>query len=320
MALAVASALGLLTACGAEKSAPGPTVAATQQIAPDANSAAPRDASPMPAAGGVRFRIDDGGLTLQANAAPRRDLLEMLARRLGFELIAPDVGSEPVSVSAEQAALHDILPQLLPDRAYRVDYRYDPARARHVLARLEVSRLGGLATAPPVRDAEGGDAPSSASGSLAPEHRVIAQIQPSPPDQDPERVDWKALLTRLDDADAEERMEALGAIDPDGEGLPLIADRLARDPDPRVRVVAAERLEFADSLAAVDALLLGLNDPDKRVVLAAIDALEFTDDATVVEDLAPLLQHPDAEIREAAEEAIDFIDDEGGEKGEEEDE
>ena len=118
---------------------------------------------------------------------------------------------------------------------------------------------------------------------------------------------WNAVVLLLDDADAAERIEALERIDPQGEGLPLIIERLAQDPDPRVRSAAAEKLEFVDTLTGVDALVGALNDPDKQVVLAAIDALEFTDDYSVTEDLVPLLQHPDADVREAAAEAIDFI-------------
>ena len=116
-------------------------------------------------------------------------------------------------------------------------------------------------------------------------------------------------MLRLDDADAEERIDALNEIDPNGEGLALVVDRLTRDPDPRVRAAAAANLEDADTLAGVDALVGALSDPDPQVVLAAIDALEFTEDYTVVEDLRPLQNHPDPSIRDAAREAICFISD-----------
>ncbi len=74
-----------------------------------------------------------------------------------------------------------------------------------------------------------------------------------------------------------------------------------------MRLAAAQRFEFAETLAAVDALLEALHDPDKAVVLAAIDALEFSDDTTIAEDPTRMRPHPDPQIDEALEEAIGFL-------------
>lgn len=252
----------------------------------------------MPSAGKVRIRVGEDGLTLLANAAPRRPLLEALSRQLGFELVAPDVGDEPITTRIEGGHLRDALPDLLPDRAYRVEYGVDPTTARHEVARLEIAASGLQAMTKPAE--------------RAPEHRPAVQkgtieAYPAPSPLEEERIDWKEIALRLDDADAEERIETLQQIDPEGDGVALIADRLARDPDPRVRLVAAQRFEFAETLAAVDALLEALHDPDKAVVLAAIDALEFSDDTTIAEDLTRMRPHPDPQIDEALEEAIDFL-------------
>lgn len=246
------------------------------------------------------MRLEGRRITLHASAAPRRGLLEMLARELDFELAAPDVGSEPVTTDVEGVRLDELVPQLLPDRAFRIDYRLDPAGGPHRVARLEVAPLGAV-TPPRPAVPEAPPEPQLAGAGPDPDE---APVEPA---ASPDAIDWKELLLRLDDADADERIDALEEIDPDGEGLALIADRLARDPDPRVRAVAAEQLEFADTLAAVDALVLALSDPDREVVLAAIDALELTDDRTVVRELELLLDHPDEEIREAARDAREFI-------------
>ncbi len=252
---------------------------------------------PMPPAGQIRLRVDGDRITLHASEAPRRALLEMLAHELGFALIATQLDNEAVTVRADAQRLPAILPGLLADRPYRLDYQLDPVAGRHTIARLEVGSPG-----------DAGFDPTQAEGNAGDAALVVVRPDARPArDEDAARVDWKELLLRLDDSDAEERMEALADIDSEGEGLALITDRLARDPDPRVRAAAAEQLEFADNLAAVDALVLALGDPDRNVVLAAIDALELTEDATVVEDLALLLEHPDPEIREAAQEAIPFI-------------
>ncbi|MEE2673717.1 MAG: HEAT repeat domain-containing protein [Myxococcota bacterium] len=298
----MALAFALLLACGGGEPPPATTTASEEPRA---------ETLGQPPAGEALFRIAGDRLTLVANAAPRGPLLDALADQLDFDVVSGDVGEEPVTLRIEDAHLRDALPQLLPDRAYRVAYRFDAATGRHEVARLEI-------------------APSGASAFVAMPDFVIPDFVPdlgetraitpratqakllSPPDPDRQseaEADWEALLLRLDDADVDERIEALELIDPEGNGLPLIIDRLARDPDPRVRAAAAEKLDFSDTLVSVDALVSALNDPDKQVVLAAIDALELTDDITVTEDLALLLQHADEEIREAADEAIDFISD-----------
>jgi hypothetical protein len=256
----------------------------------------------MPPAGRFRLRIEDERLTLLANAAPRRPLLEQLARELRFELVAPDVGNEPITVRVEGGVqgealpllLRDLLRDLLPDRAYRVEYRYDPVAARHELARLEIATAGALALSP---GAEEAGPESAAAAAPAPRARPGAELSAD------------ALRQRLEDADFEERIEALTAVAPEGKALPLIIDRLANDPEPRVRAAAAAQLEFADTLASVDALVGALDDPDRQVVLAAIDALQLTEDTTVIQELKPFLEHEDEEIREAADAAIFMIED-----------
>ena len=301
---ALAFAFTLLLACGGTEP---PQAAST-------NPEQPRtETLDTPPAGEVRFRISGDRLTLVANAAPRRPILDALAEQLDFELVPGDIGEELVTLRIEGAHLRDSLPRLLPDRVYRVAYRFDPATERHEVSRLEI-------------------APGGASAFVALPDFVIPKFVPdlgeplaimprpaqtkllSPPDlrgQSELKAAWETLLLRLDADDVDERIEALELIDPQGNGLALIIDRLAHDPDPRVRTAAAENLEFADALVGIDALVSALSDPNKQVVLAAIDALEMTDDTTVNEDLARLLDHPDEEIREAAEDAIDFISDAG---------
>jgi hypothetical protein len=256
----------------------------------------------MPAAGEARLRIDDGAITLQANAAPRRPLLERLSRVLSFELRAPDVGDEPITLEAEEAPLRDLLPLLLPDRPYQVSYRFDPVNVRHEVARLEIGAAGALQMrrAQPSRQQQAAARARSAEGEPPPP-------TPRSPQQHEPRPDWRALMQQLDDSDAEDRVEAIRKIDPEKDGPEVLVERLAADPSPLVRAAAARQLEDSDTLVAVDALIRALSDPDKQVVLDAIDALEFTDDESVADDLAPLFQHPDREIAAAAREAHCFI-------------
>ncbi len=315
--LAILLAILVLSGCreGASPepaSGAGPTPATARPVEPGSQDG-------MPSAGRVRLRVDKGLVTLRANSAPRRVLIESLARELDFELVASDLGSEPISAQADAEPLRDVLPRLLPDRVYRVEHRIDALGRGHEVARLEIAPLGatGFASAAPGSSDE---ASASQPGPAEPETPATAAETPTGvarTDGSPggeadeahdEEHDWKELLRRLDDSDPDERIEALAEIDPDGEGLPLITDRLARDPDPRVRVAAAEQLDLADSLQEVDALLEALKDPHRDVVLAAIESLAMTDDPTVVPELQALLVHDDREIRLNATEVIQFLD------------
>jgi hypothetical protein len=307
--LAAGLASLLFVACGDAPSDTPPSSLPRPDGGPGSEASA---ALAMPPDGQIRLRIAGDRITLHASAAPRLGLLESLARELDFALVTHELGNDPVSIRVDGLPLSELLSELLPGRSFRVDHGVDLARGGHRVVRVEV--WGPDGEPPPTADdddaAEGLASEPTGAGADTPDAPDTAE-QPAP--EDPERVDWKELLVRLDDADAEERLEALGEIDPDGEGLTLVMDRLARDPDPRVRAAAAEKLEFADTLAAVDALVLALNDPETSVVLAAIDALEFSEDPTVVADLALLLDHPDPEVREAAQDAIEFISDEDDE-------
>lgn len=297
-------ALWVLTVCVAacDSGSDTPTAPSPGNLGEATGAASPvpggHDPLEMPPPGQLRLRILDEGITLLANGAPRGPLLEVLALKLGFELDASDLSDEPVVIELQLGELEEILPQLLPDRAYRVDYRFDPEKSRHRVARLQVASPG---------ESKFGSGEEIPTGDAVP---AATETQPTESDDAKtaeSEIDWKALVAKLDASDPDDRIEALEKIDPEGEGLPLIVDRLAHDPDPRVRVVAAEQLEFSDTLAGVDALVGALSDPHRDVILAAIDALELTDDYTVTQDLNLLLEHPDTEIRKAAREAIDFI-------------
>ena len=299
----MAVTLAALAGCSDRSAAPSPDDSNAPE-APDATDVQQdaASASPALAAGEVRLRIDAGAITLRANAAPRRPLLERLSHALSFELAATDLGDEPITLAAEAATLRDLLPLLLPDRAYRVDYRFDAVSTRHEVARLEI----GAAGASQVRQ------PQPASARRAAALAESAEPDPAPPaarslQRREPRQAWRALMQQLDDSDAEDRVEAIQKIEPERDGLGVLIERLAVDPSPRVRAAAARQLEDSDTLVAVDALIRALSDPDKRVVLDAIEALEFTDDESVADDLAPLTHHADREIAEAAIEAQCFI-------------
>jgi hypothetical protein len=301
------SAVLLATGCSEDGDASRESRGARSAESPAGDETTPSDAQPD--AGEVRLRVEGRKLTLTANAAPRRPLLERLARELSFELVAPDVADEPITLRAESAELRDVLPRLLPHRPYRVDYRFDAVNARHEIARLEVGVLGASAMEPRNPAAlPDGDAPTRAEESAARARSDDERPHPGTQLQHVTRTgrDWSAILQQLDDSDPEERVEALEQIVSDAKGRDVLIERLANDPSPLARAAAARQLE-AETLTEVDALIRALGDPDRRVVLEAIDALEFTDDESVADDLEPLTRHSDPEIAEAASDARCFI-------------
>jgi len=84
---------------------------------------------------------------------------------------------------------------------------------------------------------------------------------------------------------------------------------LASDPDPAVRVAAADLLAESKRGEAIDGLLLALGDPSREVVLQALETLALVGEREVVPSIEPLLDNSDPEIRKAAEETLYFVDD-----------
>jgi HEAT repeat protein len=164
--------------------------------------------------------------------------------------------------------------------------------------------------APLTPPAEGTLAPpvegTSAEESLPMEPAASAAAEPAARDDD---EDLAAALEALKSPDPEERSDAVLDIEPEGRGLPYLLEVLSDDPDPEVRVSAAEQLAYGESPEATAGLVSALDDPDPEVVVEVIDALELIDDGTVIGSLEKLLQHPDPQVREAAEDAIEYIGD-----------
>jgi len=117
------------------------------------------------------------------------------------------------------------------------------------------------------------------------------------------------LATTLDPEASAERVYQIESLDAEGDDLGTLLTTLASDPDPAVRVAAADLLAESERGEAIDGLLLALGDPSREVVLQALETLALVGEREVVPAIEPLLDHADAEIREAAEETLYFVDD-----------
>ncbi len=324
-ALLVAGCLVVLTGCGAgqEGELGEPSLeAAAIPASPDSLAAA----LPLPDRGAARVEVSGGRVTVISNGAGRVSVLDRLAQMGGFELELGAFEDRPLFARVERADLRSALPILIAGSAYSVDYRFVPELGAHALARLRLGEAlpagsaagspeSGLTASlpsegseldPSARRESSEGATAEPAGGLAGLATALARGAAS--QADPHREAERASLrAELESSDPDDRASAVADIEPEGEGLELLVDLLAGDPDPGVRTAAAEQLADGEGYAAVRALVDALADPDREVVLEAIESLELAGDASVVPDLEPLLEHPDAEIRGAAEEALDFL-------------
>jgi hypothetical protein len=284
----VASAL----ACGDEPAAPSPAPPSSNAAAPEPEpSASEPETSAWPASGAWSLTFAEGAVSVDAFEAPRRPLLEELARRAGFALEASPGAWPPLTLRIESHPLELALPLLVGDLEYRAEWASDDGA--HRLTRLVV--VGGARAARPSADAPA-LRPGEVGDSL---QRALAELAN---DDDP--PDEAEALRDLEATDPETRLRAVLALEPEGAGLAALIDAIERDPDPRVRAAATVGLEESDEFAAVKALVGALDDANPEVVVEAIDSLEFAGDASVVATLEPLLAHADPRVRKSAADAI----------------
>lgn len=316
-ALLFAGLLLLATACGREEA--DPTLSAPPREAPAASGLS----FPEPGSAWVEFA--DGRVSVLSNGANRLAVLQRLAEQADFELVIRDLERRALRLRIEDAGLGEALSAMLRGVRYSLEYDFDEDAGSQVLVRLTVGEPVEIAGPEPGPAARGeAREPERARREMAGERfeRLRERVSATSPEER-ERLREKhaaraeemepELLEQLRDGDPEMRADAVSELPLEGEGargeerLERVAKVLTGDPDPRVRMAAAQRLGESDAQGAVAALVGALADPEREVVLEAIDALEDIDDPSAIPDLEALLQDPDPGIREAAEFAIEYL-------------
>jgi hypothetical protein len=317
-ALVLAGFLLFATACGREEA--DPTLSAPPSLeAPTVSDV------PFPEPGSAWVEFADGRVSVLSNGANRLAVLRRLAQQADFELVTRDLERRALRLRIEDAGLGDALFAMLRGVRYSLEYDFDEDVGSHVLVRLTVGEPVEIA-APEPRPAppDGEREPQRARRGKGRERfeKLRERVSAASPEDRRrlrEKHDARAeemeaeLLDQLGDGDPEVRVDAVSELPLEGEGeqgeerLERVAQVLTDDPDPRVRMAAAQRLGETDSRNAVAPLVGALSDPEREVVLEAIDALEDIDDPSVIPDLEALLQDPDPRIREAAEFAIEYL-------------
>jgi hypothetical protein len=276
--------VALALACGSEE--PEPSASAPAAGAAGAGSAAQRPAADLslPPEGEVAVSFGTDGIVALANRAPRRRVLEAIAKETGLVVVAFVAGGDPdgrVTMQSRSEAIEVVLARALSG----VPFSVEPLEGERQRLTLVVGRREGAVGPAPARRAAG---------------------QPRVRAEPPQVVDEDALAL-LASPDAEERAEGVEFVDvATAAGFAAVVERLANDPDAAVRAAAAETLGDGD-VGAVPSLVAALGDSDTRVVLAALESLELLGDASTVPELAPALQHPDAAVRQRAAEVSEFL-------------
>lgn len=282
--------LALAFACGGEETAPRAGDAPPAEAAAASAPAAAGDL-PLPPEGRVEVSVGVDGIVAVANRAPRRRVLEALARETDLVVVAFVGGGQPeapVTLRSRGEPIEVVLARALAGVPYSVaplEPAEGPARLAVIVGWQEETKR--LASPP-----RGNDAPAPAAEQAQ---------EPSAP------IDAREALAKLASRDPAERLEAVEFTDiSSSAGFEAVVERLANDPDPAVRVAAAESLSDGD-VGAVRPLLDALGDGDPRVVTAALESLELVGDESVVPELGAALQHPDASVRERAAEVAEFL-------------
>jgi hypothetical protein len=256
----------------------------------------------LPPAGQSRVWIHAGEVTLLANHAPRLRVLRKLAREAGFEVAVGTAGQPTASVTlrAVRVPLERALARLLNGVPYALHYGADAEGEEASLVRVALGEPDTGEEIAERREPRPEPRPSRDEPAMA---RLGRANEPA----DPARFDERQAeaLRGLGDRSPEGRIDAVDSIYPDPEGIDALGEVVRNDPEPAVRMAAAESLGYsAEDPEAIGALLLALHDPEPEVVITALDAIEFVGDNTVIPELDFLLDHPDLGVREATADAI----------------
>jgi hypothetical protein len=277
----------------------GPSETADSVVATEAHSTPAFD-SALPETGKLLVEYSDGRVTVRSDGSLQLSILEQLAAKANFEIIAGKVDAHPITLRIENAALLDAIELILDGLTYTVAYDLDKASGTRTLARIEIGDAFGRGTANPAQTA--------ASAALGTRHRVAGarsdQMERNSEEYSAEQAE---ILAELDSPDPEERADAVFWLDLDEQSLERMISLLRSDPDPDVRASIVDRLGDEESVSAISAVAAALQDPNPEVVLRAIEALQFNAEEWLIPELERLLTHSNPEVREAAEDAIEYL-------------
>ena len=235
--------------------------------------------------------LEPKGLLLCANQISKNQLLRELSVVEGFVLSGEQQLSEQFSGSMVGDALPSLLRQLLAMQPFSLVF--EPIENAVRLARVSIEPPGGL----PNRNPATAVAEESAN-------RFNAEL--SSAEQTRWQNDYGSIASDLSDENELVKRTALEELVVEGEALSVLAQALATEASPDMRISLLEKLDESGSVVALLTMLQHLKDPDPAVVVASVQLInDWHDEEVVLRYVQPLLQHDDEVVRDAAADAID---------------
>ena len=242
--------------------------------------ALPAAATGQPLQQSLQVHVADGRLTVTAQDASVKALVEAIAQETGLTLEAHESLDGQITVRFQGLPIAEGLARILGDRSYMLAFA------------VESFPDGGGTARVPVRlrfvDRPATDEPPAALGAVAMAERATL---------------FETLETYSDPWDKQDTLDALVET-----GDPAVAQRLGRaalaDPDVDVRSAAVEALAMLGGPAAIEMLEVALHDREIVIREEAVGALEEIGGDAAVRGLTVALHDADTDLRLLAIDAI----------------
>jgi hypothetical protein len=253
------------------------------------------------AAGSIEARVDEGRLTLRAEAAPLVEVLQAIGEAGGFAVVIRGDLAQPVERRFEDRPLEDALQELTKGHTViikRAPDSGDLSELRVIASRASPAPLASDSATEAVAALAAAVEPEERSGMSRREaFRLANRGRPAPTEDD--------IRYALAGDDQSERVAAIpkvGSLMPE-DALAVLSDVLAEDRDPLVRsraVAALTRIEGDGAGSLLQSALL--NDGDVGIRLQAINALAASPGAQRrTSALARAMRDdPEADVRRSA--------------------
>lgn len=256
----------------------------------------PESVTSSPEPGSFVIQLADGRVSLKSVDANRLDILEELARKVGFEF-EYDAGLEaPVDIELEQAGIADVLETLLDDKRYRVEYSAEPRDNGFRIARLQVGAA--------LTQGRGSDPFEDARPTFD-----LAAVFPDPGGEIYLGSDAESenLAARLQSAGVEDQIEAIGELTIDPVGMRAAYQIFSQTTVPRVRIAVLELIEGEEDYLSRSMIVMSLQSQDPAEAMYALQIVDSQEDFSLAARVSALQSHHDAEVRQLAAEVLESI-------------
>ncbi len=226
----------------------------------------------------IEVRVEDGRLSLRAEAAALADVLDAIGEAAGFAVVIRGDLADPVDRVSEAEPIEDVLQDLARGHSMIVKRAPGSGALAEILVIANPAQSRAAAAAPAAAaDDVAEQAGGRAGGDPVSERAAFRQAHLGMPA--PTEDDLRLALAADDQAERVAAIPKVGSLDP-GDALGILEDVLAEDEDPLVRSRAVAALTRFDGDAAGSLLQAAvLGDADTDIRIQAINALAASPEA-----------------------------------------